>query len=194
MKLQELATKLGSVQEKAMEVTRVTELRESLEAAAEAAILKESPETKPLLERLPKLVELLQANEEINAGNPDAFSDETKKMIEEYETLTAELQPLQANAAALPEIEAAREELFNVLREESVKIDPEFEAMEKEYESLNVQLQEMQQAFVAAQQQAQAQGPAPISAPTPPSNITSQISEAVGELGAAAATKSGSEE
>ena len=192
MKLQELSAKLGTVQEKAMEVTRVTELRDALEAAAEAAILKDAPDSKALLDRLPKLVELLQGNEEINAGNPAAFSDETKQMIEEYETLSAKLQPLQAKAAALPEIETAREELFKVLHEESVKLDPEFEAMEKEYESLNAQLQEMQQAFMAAQQQAQA--PADTATPAIPSSITTQISEAVEDISAPAVPTGGSTE
>ena len=155
LKIQELTQKLGTIQEQAMEIEKVKQLRDALEKAAEEAMIKDSPDIKSTLERLPQLVELLEGNEEINSGNPATFSDETKKLIEEYETLSAKLQPIQAKAAALPEIEAAREELFKVLHEESVKLDPTFEEMEKEYEALNLQLQEAQQAFISAQQAAQ---------------------------------------
>lgn len=190
MKIQELTAKLGSVQEQAMEVERVSELRDALEKAAEEAMLKESPAIQSTLDRLPQLVELLEGNEEINSGNPANFSEETKQLIEEYETLTAQLQPLQAKAAALPEIEAAREELFKVLHEESVKLDPTFAEMEKEYEALNLQLQEAQQAFIAAQQaamQATQQAPAVPNASVPmnpaanPAAALQSATEAVGE-------------
>ena len=169
-KLQELSAKLSNIQEQALSVELVVTLRDSLEKAAEAAILEGAPEMKSTLERLPILVGLLEKNPEIAAGNPEAFSEDTRKLIEEYETLTAKLQPLQAKAAALPEIEAARKELFDTLHAESLKIDPEFETMEKEYDALNLQLQEMQQAFMAAQQQAQAQ-----QAPSVPAGISTPI-------------------
>lgn len=190
MKIQELTAKLGTIQEQAMELERVSTLRDALEKAAEEAMLKESPAIKSTLERLPELVKLLEGNDEINAGNPANFSDETKKLIEEYETLTAQLQPLQAKAAALPEIETAREELFNILREESVKLDPSFAEMEKEYEALNLQLQEAQQAFIAAQQaamQATQQAPAvpnasvPMNPASSPAAAIQSAAEAVSE-------------
>lgn len=184
-KLQELSAKLSTIQEQALSIEKIVALRESLEDAAEAAILKEAPDAKATLERLPELVAILEKNPEIAAGNPAAFSEETNQLIQEYETLTAKIQPLQAKAAALPEIEAARKELFDTLHDESLKIDPEFETMEKEYDALTLQLQEMEQAFMAAQQQAQAQQGVPptpgISTPiaTPPP--TSEAAETITE-------------
>ena len=122
-KLQELSAKLSTIQEQALSVELVVTLRDSLEKAAEEAIIEGAPEMESTLERLPILVALLEKNPEIAAGNPEAFSEATTKLIEEYETLTAKLQPLQAKAAALPEIEAARKELFDTLHAESLKID-----------------------------------------------------------------------
>ena len=155
MQLDQITETLATVQEQAMDVERVIEMRESLEAAAEEEMLKLKPDVKPALERLPELVKILEANEEINSQDPATFSEEAKKLIAEYETLSGEIQPLQAQVAVIPEIETARKALFEAIQEECLKIDPEFERLEKDYARLGSQLEGLRQEYIAAQQQAQ---------------------------------------
>ena len=175
--LQQVAGRLSSIQEQALQADHIVALQEELQAAAEAAILKESPDAEAALKRLPELVKLLESNTEIAQGNADNFSDETKALITEYETLTNEIQPIQAKVAALPEITEGREKLFETIHTESMRIDPEFESLEQKYDELNLKLQELQQKYMAAQQQNQPQVPGNIAVPMtgpPPASLTQQ--------------------
>lgn len=175
--LQQVAGRLSTIQEQALQADHIVALQEELQAAAEAAILKESPAAEAALKRLPELVKLLEANAEIAQGNADNFSEETKALITEYETLSAEIQPIQAKVAALPEITEGREKLFETIHTESMRINPEFESLERKYDELNLKLQELQQKFMSAQQQNQPTLPGNIAVPMtgpPPASLTQQ--------------------
>lgn len=151
-KLEVLGGKLNTIQQEAMQADHIVTIREALETTAEEAILKEDPTASDMIKRLPELVKELEANPEIVAGNPAAFSEATQKLIEEYETLTGRLQPLQTKAAELPEISEARTELFDAIHAQAITLDPEFESMEKEFDSLSQQLNELEQSFMSTQQ------------------------------------------
>ncbi len=190
--LQAVETQLAEVQQKALASESVSALREALEAAAEAEILKDTPEAKASLERFAELVKILGENEEIAAGDASAFSEATQALIQEYETLGQEIQPLQAKVAQLPSIEKARNELFEAVKEEATKLDPNFAEKEAQFESLQQQLGELEQEFAAAQQKAmEAMQGASASigapaAPTTPDNIAQPIQQAADQATEAA--------
>jgi hypothetical protein len=151
VEMQGLMEQLREIQSKAFEHEDVIAMRKALEDAATDAMLKESPDSRETLDRLPELVAELEANQEIIAGDPSKFSEATQKLFEEFQTLTASIEPLQQKVSVLPEIEEARAALVARVQAECLKIDPEFSALEEKQQDLGTKLQQLQQAYMSAQ-------------------------------------------
>jgi Arc/MetJ family transcription regulator len=141
----EVDTKIRAAQQKALQAETVKEKRETYDKSLRAAMVKEEPKVKSLLEKQDGLISELKKSDELNKP-ADQRSPEFQKRFQEYQKLSDELSPIAQKSSEKPEVAETYKELQTVLATEMKKAEPAVPQLVQQRGELISQYQQLVQS------------------------------------------------
>lgn len=144
MQLQQISAQLSQVQRQAFQLQEVMDAFEAYEEQIRAKMLELSPQAAEDIEAAEELVEELRAVEDPNMLSPEE-AEAFQETYSVFQQTVQRLQPLEQQASQDPEIQAAQQDLEEVVSQAMDSVSPEASDMMEQRDQLVERYLELEQ-------------------------------------------------